>query len=271
MNAATDLVSLQRAFQELILKSAPDARGIIRSDDPADGAKRLSIYSSAYRLRLEEALAANFPMLHTHLGDEMFSAVACRYLDAHPSSYKSIRTFGVHLPQWLENNRAQEPWLADFARLEWSLGTAFDAPDSLAIGIESLAGISPQDWSVLTFRFAPATQRLTLQTNAASLYAAAANEESARTASPERCRSGHVLPHACEWLVWRRSMQAQYRSLTLAESVAIATLLAGRTFGDVCERLAEFEDDASVPRQAASFLKRWLIDELIVGHTTLSD
>jgi hypothetical protein len=256
MNAVTNLASLQRTLQGLILGGSADTSGIVRSDASTDGAERLNIYASAYRLRLQDALAANFPMLQTHLGKDTLAAIALEYIDAHPSGYVSIRSFGVHLPQWFEAHRGAEPWLAEFARFEWALGCAFDAIDRATIGIASLSSIEHADWSVLTFRFSPATQRFTLRTNAAALYMAATNEESA----PE----GHVLAEPGEWLVWRRALTARYRSLSLPEALAIDTLRAGDTFGDACERLSNLDDEETVPMQAASFLKRWLSDELIV-------
>jgi hypothetical protein len=251
-----DLASMQRTLQRLILDNAQDTTGVVRTHGRGDAAERLHIYASAYRLRLEEALAANYPMLQTHLGPQAFVAVALEYLDGHPSTYVSIRTFGNHLAQWLAGHRANEPWLAELARLEWALGCAFDARDAAPIDIESLAAVGAEDWSILTFRFSAAVQRLSLTTNAPALYQAATDGQS----TP----AGHVLPATGEWLVWRTSLQAHYRSLAKAEAIGLDTLLAGGTFADACERLAEFGDEASVPAMAAAFLKRWLLDEHIV-------
>jgi hypothetical protein len=246
MSAVTDLASQQRALQRLITSGT----------DLADGGERVGIYASAYRLRLIEALGANYPMLQTHLGLEPFANVALEYLDDHPSTYVSIRTFGLHLPSWLKRTHAREPWLAEFAALEWALGCAFDAPDSTTIGRDALANIRADDWAALAFRFSAALSRLSFATNAAAQYEAAA---SAQTPPPD----GRVSDKT-EWLVWRRVLQAQYRSLAVDEAIAIDTLLAGGTFADACERLAELGDEDSVPLRAAAFLKRWLLDELVM-------
>jgi hypothetical protein len=256
MNREPSLVAVQRRLQSFILRDASATSGLVRSDGASDSSERLNIYVIAYRLRLEDALAANFPMLQTHLGGQAFATIALEYIDIHPSSDVSIRSFGQHLADWLEQQRTSEPWLAELARFEWALGCAFDAPDTSTIGIDALAHVAPTDWSMLTFRFSSATQRLTMQTNAATLYASAANDATA----PE----GRLLPEPCEWLVWRRDLLSQYRSLTTAEALAVDALLAGRTFGETCERLADLDDDETVPMQAASFLKRWISDGQII-------
>lgn len=255
MSVATDLASLQRTLQRLILMNAADARDLVHAQDPAQGSERLSIYASAYRLRLIEALAANYPMLRTHLGHNAFGEIALAYLDDHPSSFVSIRTFGVQLPAWLERRSVAEPWLAEFAALEWALGCAFDSLDSTAIGIDALAKLRLDEWATLTFRFSSALRRLSFKTNAPSLYEAAANSRTPPDGRPS---------DATHWLVWRRDLRAQYRSLTLDEAVALDALLADGTFADACEQLAQIGDEDSVPLRAAAFLKRWLLDELVI-------
>ncbi len=249
-----NLLSIQRALQRRVLSRTPDPLSLVHGD-PNDAAERLDIYATAYRLRLQEALAANFPMLETYVAKTRFETIALEYLDAYPSSRVSVRTFGIHLPAWLRTRLHAEPWLAELAGLEWALGCAFDAVDSTVLGIESLAHIEPADWSALVFRFSAATQRLTLRTNAAALYKAVTEEQPAPTAA---------FAEPVEWLVWRREHQAQYRSMSSSEALALDTLLSGGTFGNACEHLLQLHPEDEVPTLAASLLKRWLLDELII-------
>ena len=256
MSVAPGLAATQRMLQRLILSDAPTAPDVVQADNLAEGSERLSIYTSAYRLRLIEALGANYPMLQTHLGQDWFGELALAYLDDHPSTYVSIRAFGMRLPEWLARHRPTEPWLTEFAALEWALGCAFDALDSPAIGLEALASVRPEAWATLTFAFSPAVHRMSFKTNAASLYEAAANAQTAP--------AGREID-ASAWLVWRRDFQAQFRSLAPDEAIAIDTLFAGGGFADACERMAEIGDEDSVPLRAAAFLKRWLLDEIVVA------
>jgi hypothetical protein len=254
MSSTPTLAAMQRKLQDNILRDARDV-----GDLAGDGSspERLSIYSTAYRLRLQEALAANFPMLCVHLGKDAFAALALEYLDVHPSRHVSVRAFGANLAEWLRTQRAAEPWLADFARLEWTLGGAFDAVDTAALSVDALAQIEPARWPHLTFRFAPTVQRLSLHTNAASLYASAVKEQPAA--------AGVTLPEAEEWLVYRTDGTAHYRSLATNEAVTFDVLYGDGTFAEDCERFFELTNEETVAMQAAAFLKRWLEDELIVA------
>lgn len=253
MRTTPTLAAIQRKLQTSILRNDPDPSHLADADTSLD---RLSIYSTAYRLRLQEALAANFPMLCVHLSREMFDALALEYLDAHPSRHVSVRAFGANLPDWLRTQHADEPWLAEFARLEWALGCAFDALDAEAVCVETLARIEPARWPHLTFRFAPTVHRLTLHTNAAALYASAVKEQPAPAG---------VTLEADEWLAYRTDGAAHYRSLAANEAVAFDVVYGDGTFADACERLFALTNEETVSMQAAAFLKRWLEDELIVA------
>jgi hypothetical protein len=251
------LASLQRNFQNLILQADDHVRVAIDGQDAQDIERRLSIYTSAYRLSLHEALASNFPMLQSHVGTDAFSEIAGQYTRDHPSTSVSVRDFGVELPVWLRLHRANEPCLADLARFEWAMNTAFDAPNAPAISSDALAQFGAAEWASLQFGFAPSVQRFSLATNAHELYEDAVQQSSLRV--------GITLPHPIEWLAWRHDLIARYRSLEAPEAMALDSLRRGATFGEACERLLERYDDETVPSQAAAFLKRWLLDDLVVA------
>ena len=252
MNANIDLAELQRAFQQRILG------GDTADLSTAAPQSRLDIYSNAYRLRLLEALAHNFPMLDHFLHRDEFVRVGLDYLADHPSTSISVRDVGAQLADWLDHHCAGEPWLGEFARFEWALASAFDAPDSPRLELEQVSAIAPADWPRMTFKFSAATQRLTLHTNAPQLYRAVAHDEAAPIAQE--------LSTPCEWLVWRRESAAQYRSLTELEAIAFDTLFNGASFGEACEVMFEHSVDEQIATHAAGFLKRWLEDELIAAH-----
>ena len=251
MSSATDLLELQRAFQERVLGGDP-----IESNRGQD--IRIGIYANAYRLRLLEALAHNFPMLEQYLHGDEFVRIGRDYLADHPSTAISVRDVGAQLADWLSDHCAGEPWLGEFARFEWALANAFDARDSEVLPLERVSAIAADDWARMTFAFTPATQRLTLHTNAPQLYRAVAHDEDAPRA--------HELDTSCEWLIWRRETAAQYRSLTELEALAFDALFNGGTFGDACEVMFDHSAGDQIAVHAAAFLKRWLEDELIAAH-----
>ena len=253
----TALAELQRQFQQHVLTGDDGVVGSIEASPTWPATDRLAIYSDAYRLRLIEALASNFPRLQQWLGADAFAAIARSYIDSHPSHYRSIRWFGAALPACLELSHADQPWLADLAQWEWSLAAAFDARDANPIDETGLAQLPADRWANLRLEFHPSLEPLAMCTNAPAIFKALSGEMDA----PEP----QVLAYEQTWLIWRRCLQTTYRSLDDVEQRALAVMREGRAFEDMCETLCALCDPAHVPLRAASLLKGWLADGLVIG------
>jgi len=251
------LAELQRDFQRHVM------HGHERIVDAVDGSPnvpatlRLSIYSDAYRLRLTEALASTLPRLQQLLGKERFADIAREYIELYPSSYPSIRWFGDRMPQLLQKSFPEQPWLVELARWEWSVAAAFDGADAEPVGIEALAVIAPEQWPTLTFRFHPTVQVLAMRTNAPALFKALSADD-----PPPECIA---LDDAQSWLIWREGLKTQYRSLGPDEVAALEVMRNGGSFEMLCDALCAWHDADAVPAQAAGLLKRWVVEQMIVG------
>ena len=55
---------------------------------------RLRIHADAYRLRLIEVLANDYPVTATLLGEDRLDAFAIAFIQSHPSTHPSVRHFG---------------------------------------------------------------------------------------------------------------------------------------------------------------------------------
>lgn len=256
----SDLAQLQQQFKNFILDGDDAIACRVQATERVPVATRLSIYADAYRSRLAEALASNAPRLQQLLGDDAFSVVAQRYIEEHPSKFASIRWFGGDLAQSLERSHASKPWLAELARWEWAIASTFDALDAQAIGIERLAGVAPEDWPGLSFRFHPSIQRLDVRTNAPALFKALSEE----LPVPEPV----VLDELQPWLIWRQELKTQYRSLSANEAAAIDAMRGRGTFEEMCDLLREWHTEEAVPVEAAGMLKRWIVDALVIDCVT---
>ena len=109
------LPELQREFARAIRQ--PDAniaglRAVVNG--------RMGIYTDGYKTRLRDALRINFPALHRVLGDDAFTDLAHRYIDAMPSAYRSIRWFGRELEDFSRRDAANlsHPALLDLLRMD---------------------------------------------------------------------------------------------------------------------------------------------------------
>ncbi len=251
------LSTLQRDLQQFIVEGSDSIAAAIDSSQEISAATRLNIYSDAYRLRLIEALQANFPVLEKLFGADPFARLTQLYLSIRPSRHFSIRWFGHELPSFLRefDEYRDRPWLAELAEWEWKVATAFDERDANVLAVDKLATMAPEEWPHLKLFLHPCVQRLRLTTNAAALAKAAGEDQSL----PEP----KLLDECVEWLIWRQDFVVRFRSLDALEAAALDAVQSGATFGELCEAIAEHMDAESVPLRAATLLRQWIEEQLL--------
>lgn len=254
---ARALAELQRDFQRHVMHGHERIVDAVGGTPRVPATLRLAIYSEAYRLRLTDALASTLPRLQQLLGKDQFAAIALEYIELCPSNYPSIRWFGDQLPRLLRRSFPEQPWLAELADWEWAIAAAFDGPDAEPVGVEALAAVAPEQWPTLQFKFHPTVQCLQLRTNAAQLFKALTEENLPPPAA--------ALDQPQSWLIWREALKTQYRSLDPDESAALELMRAGGTFEALCDSLCAWHEADAVPARAAGMLKRWVVEQMIVG------
>lgn len=254
----TILRGIQRHFQRHVLAGCKEIATHITDTGSAGSDARLAVYAEGYRHRLAEALTVDFPALRTLLGESKFDVLVRGYIAKHPSAHFSTRFLGNCFSEFLANNSAyaKTPALSELAEFEWQLRTAFDAADADIYSVDDIGAIEPSKWGCVQLRLHPSVRRLDLAWNVPAIWNAA--------------ESNHVLPTPktndvpVPWLIWRQDLKTNFRSLTIDEAVSIDIVIAGKSFGEVCEQLCQWIDANSVPSHAARLMKRWASDGLIV-------
>lgn len=258
----SELLMLQRALQAHLLRPDTEAdplAALIADSAAVPRARRLHIYANAYRVRMVEALTADFSALRGYLGDDEFETLAGRYIDAQPSRQFSLRWVGHALEDFLRTQPpyAEHPELAELARFEWALCHAFDAADAAPLAPAALSALTPAQWPQLRLAFVPAHAVIALRGNAPLLWQALNRDE---------------VPPAVEWfaddrywLVWRRELTLLFRPLDDIELIAFERFRDGADFAEVCAALADRLPEAEIPARAAGLLQRWLQDELVAA------
>jgi hypothetical protein len=254
--APLKLTQLQADFQAYLMDDVKGAafKHRIINDKKVGVKKRLGIYYDAYRLRIIEALANVYPNLKKLLGDDLFDSTARSYINMYPSTYRNMRWVGDKMAEHLQATLRQHPIAGELATFEWALGLAFDAEDVPILTLQDLAIIPPQDWGNLRFKFQPAVQLLSPTYNVLRVWQALNIDE--------------IPPKAKQikepYLVWRKELNSHYRSLEPAEYAAIQQMMAGASFGDLCETLLEVKGDEAT-NTAAQYLAGWLNEGLLTA------
>lgn len=254
------LAALQQHFQRCLLVPPTDGpQPWVRAGGRAAPERQLAMYIHAYAARLKEVLSNDYPAVLMALGADAFEQLSRTYLETHPSHYFSLRDFGARLAPFIAGSPAycQMPWLEELARFEWALGQAFDAADSATAKIDDIAAIAPQDWPDLGFEIHPSVHRLDLCWNTPGMWASLTAEQP----TPVTATATEATP----WLVWRERLTTRFRSMAFDEQAALDCACAGGSFGEICEKLIAFVDADAVPLRAATLLKAWLAQGLIIA------
>jgi hypothetical protein len=258
------LARLQRTFQERVLHPGrPGSTAWISANGRAAPEVQLSVYHHAYRARLKEVLASDYPATLMAIGDEHFNRLADDYIRAHPSHYFSLRDFGCHLPDFVSGFIQQDTryrdmhWLFELTLFEWTLGQTFDAADVSSLTEQDMAALSPEAWPALRFIVHPCVHRLDLEWNTPELWRALTCDKPTQVNARRETAS--------PWLVWREQLITHFRSMQPDEQRALDTLRAGESFNEVCEALATLMHEDEVPLRAAGLLKGWIAQGLISG------
>lgn len=255
------LLEQQRALMRAIVDGAPHAGLRPR---PSGQPALLPVYRQAYTARLAAALADNYLVLQRAMGDAAFDALACAYIGACPSRRPSIRWFGDRLPAFMagRGDLVPHPALADIARMDWALRSAFDAADAPVLEPQDAARVPAEAWPGLTMQLHPSVQTLALQWNVEPVWQALrAHEPGSGAAEPE-------LPepqvHAHHLLVWRQQLDTRWRSLDAREAALLGAVQRGCRFDALCEQALEAEagEDAAV-HVVVQAVQQWLSEGLL--------
>lgn len=255
---------LQSDFQQFILgqQDAGNMHKHLAETPGLDRNARLDIYYQAYRLRLRDALSEAYSKTHAYLGDEMFYEACAAYIAAHPSPYRNLRWFGDSFAAQLRTQFGEHPQVAELAQFEWALGLAFDAPDHHVLALTELASVS--DWETVGLRTSSSLQFIPMRSNSVAIWLALSDEQTPPAPEHTACTE-----QATTWIVWRKQLQASFRSLSAAEAQALLSVSQGQRFADVCEQAAEHNPE--IANQIGGWLQTWVVDELLMGVETYAD
>ena len=93
----------------------------------------LQVYQANRAVLAERTLASTYPVIAQLIGVESFQPLARHFWQQHPPQRGDMGQWGAQLPEFLAAapQLADEPFLADVARMEWALHRAASAPDAV--------------------------------------------------------------------------------------------------------------------------------------------
>jgi hypothetical protein len=182
---------------------SPEALGeLILPSRTLTPVERVGIYRGMYPLRMEEALATDYPA----------------------RSY-SLNRLGDHLPEYVRGARGikRPEFCYELARLELAVSEVFDAPDRPALEAQDVARVAPEAWERARLQPIDAFRLLSLRYPANEYLQSLKDED-----------HDHPRPRLKpNWLAVYRSNYSVYRlALSRAAHDLLADLAAGHPLGE---------------------------------------
>ncbi len=254
---ASRLSEFQSDFCEFLFHGRQEDRlaGQLRPPGEQQAIQRLDIYRNAYFIRLERALAHDFPISEQVLGQSAFARMAGEYVLAQPSQFPSLRNLGHGFAMWLRVRAGTA--VADLADIEWAVMLVFDGPDCIPAETNRMEAFAPNDWAKLNITLVPSLTLLLLVSNADNVWR-------------ERGQGSKLEKTSSRWIAVSRGEKFRPR-LDILDSTSFAVLDAiwkEPRLAVVSERLAQQEDPEKVPQQVAEALHTALVHNWVATVST---
>jgi len=157
------MIVSQTTFRTALLDAAQPAPDGLTDGHGTPARKRFDVYRNNVAVSLTEALVTAFPSIHSLVGDDFFRAMAGVFLRQHPPTSPLMMFYGAEMPEFLAGFEpvAHLPYLADVARIDLAMRSAYHAANATAVDPAALGAIPPEQLGEVCFNLAPATQIVT--------------------------------------------------------------------------------------------------------------
>ncbi|MES2946071.1 MAG: DNA-binding domain-containing protein [Pseudomonadota bacterium] len=248
MKTATgSLAGQQQAFlKALYLPRQADALQTLASHADWAGtagqnhlARGLLAYRSNGHALAQRVLAAAYPVVASLLGDEGFAALSRHFWLNHPPERGDMAQWGGEFAGFLltlSDLMAEEPYMADVARLEWALHVAATQADGAA-DMASFSLLEQIEPSGLALLLAPGTAVLGSSFAVVSIVQAHLTDEVCLQQAGDALREGRSESA----IVWRQGLKPSLRHAQPGEAVFIKTLQEKRCLSDSLAAAPDFD------------------------------
>jgi hypothetical protein len=245
--------------QQMLLRALwGDARPGVVAGWLRDAPQRVTRGLQAYRANAgalaERALGAAFPTVALLVGDQSFAALARALWHAQPPQRGDIAAWGAALPDFIAAapQLADEPYLADVARLDWAVHQAEHADDG-GDAVEGLPHLAESDPAELYLRLADGLALVASPHPVLGIWQAHRSEAPDRFAA---VREAFARGQGEQALVHRQGFKVRVSAVSGPIAHFMQALLAGASLGRALDAAGDpFAFDAWL---AQALQQHWL-------------
>lgn len=251
-NRPTELREEQSRMQDAIMGGsgfASKAEEWIRAKEQFSAAEQLKVYTNAYRYRLYDVVAEDYPVLQHYLGNERFEGLINSFVNTIPSEHFNIGRYAAKLPQFITKHIAGDEFAFELCELETAICQLSDPAETIALTPEHLAGMTPEVLMQSKLEPREALQLFEFNYPVNKYYLEVNNEVNPSAPEPGKT---YLVVFRHEDTVWRMDLAAgEYNMLKL--------LFSGHTVGQALE-IMQGEDIAA---NLGEWFARWMRNGLL--------
>ncbi|HVM95528.1 MAG TPA: DNA-binding domain-containing protein, partial [Candidatus Acidoferrales bacterium] len=222
---------------------------------------RLQVYAAGYPARIIEALNESFPAVAHVLGAGAFGALVHRYIGTVALRSYNLNDAGAAFAGFLQTDPLSQdlPFLADLARLEWAVASAFHAYELPVFDASTTADWTIENWERVTIQFQPSVVLVKSNWPIREIWDC--------RDTPIESIDLDLRNRADRVLVCRQGDMVACESLDDGQATALEALLSGQTLGEVIAVRGEHGDN---PESVAAWFAGWMSRRLIASCTLVS-
>ncbi|MGE3769507.1 MAG: DUF692 family multinuclear iron-containing protein [Bdellovibrionales bacterium] len=254
VSGSPSLQQSQERLQEAMLRGAafdskPDEW--IRSKADFAPQDQLGVYINAYRCRLHDVTAEDYPVLKTYLGDASFNALMNDFVATAQSTHFNIARYATQLPAFIAAARPADSFGAQLCHLETAIAQLADSEETSPLGQEQLAGMTPDKLMSIALYPRKALQLLAFTYPVNAFYQDVMDDGEPSVPVPS---TSYLAVFRHEDAVWRMSLEAD-------EYALLQNLFNGVSVGAALESVG---DDAAA--NVSEWFARWMRNGLLAAH-----
>jgi hypothetical protein len=235
---------------------------IVSPSNQLSGIERLAIYGDAYRARLVECLADDYPALKYALGDGAFEALCLRYIARHPSESPNLNAFGRHMAAFCrEDARPALPFEGDLAALEWAMVRVLHAPSARKLDLATLTAVPAHVWPGARFSASSTVQVIEFSYPVNAFFQAFRNDRAPRVPRPAWSATAVFRDAAT---IWRMDLSRAMHALLMS-------LFGGTPLGPALDSLEQAgqlteEEGAQVMTWFRDWVRHGFFAQIEIAH-----
>lgn len=255
---ADSQITMQQQIMQADLPTEQQLTEWIKAKAQMTAQQQLAVYREAYRYRLFDAVAEDFPVLQAYLTEAVFEQLLHQLIEQVPPHHFNIARYSDELLPYLSQAMPQDGFAHEICQLELAILHIADLPDSLPLQQQHIQHLQPEHLlqAVLNPRHALRLMQFHYPVNEfyqKTMQASGKSTKRLRRSTQYHPQDSYLVVYQDDGKVWRLEIDQQ-------EYALLKEIFSGKTVAQALEPWLE-----NVPSDLQGYFARWMQHQLFVA------